>query len=210
MKKNTLGIMTIVFSIICSFVALAGQMIDDGTGNKKYLDDDGYYIVQDDRWIDIDGDGTFLCYYFDSNGNLKTSGSTESGGMVNSTGAYLTPRDYQVNTWKPLDEEEIYSKWVGEYENNHFDPTIKISVQKADADGIQLVYSKKINGVWNDVSYSLYFSEDKMAAFYTLYDTMGNIIQHEAFRLTNGFDLQTTIDETDGRMIQFREFKRIK
>lgn len=185
-------------------------MVDDVTGHKKYIDDDGYYVIQDDRWIDIDEDGTFLCYYFDSNGNLKTSGSTESGGMVNSTGAYLASKDYQINTWKPLDDEEIYNKWIGEYEDNHFNPSIKISIQGADSNGIQLVYSRKINNVWNDNSYSLYFSSDKMSAFYTLYDAFGNIVQHETFRLTNDFDLQTSIDETDERQIKFREFKRIK
>ena len=86
MKKNIFILSTIGFAAVSCFTTFAGQMVDDVTGHKKYIDDDGYYVIQDDRWIDIDEDGTFLCYYFDSNGNLKTSGSTESGGMVNSTG----------------------------------------------------------------------------------------------------------------------------
>ena len=207
-KSNRFLITSILALFLFLFSANAGEMVDDGAGHKMYIDDDGGYVYQDDRWIDVDGDGTYLCYSFDNFGYLRTS-SSAPGGMVNGDGAYLTPRDYQVNTWKPVDDNEIYSKWVGEYVDDTYNPQIKIKIQSADANGAQLICSQIVNGNWTDVTYNLYFSGDKMSAFYTLYDTLGNIVQHEEFRLTNDYSLQASIGEIEDSMLQYRKLRRI-
>jgi len=67
---------------------IAGQFITDEKG-VWYKNDDGTFPKSVWQWIDIDGDGQFLCYGFDENGYVYSSTTTPDGYTTAADGSWL-------------------------------------------------------------------------------------------------------------------------
>ena len=68
--------------------AVAGQFVQDEKG-VRYQNDDGTFATQVWKWLDIDGDGTFLSYAFDENGYLYSNTTTPDGYTAGADGSWI-------------------------------------------------------------------------------------------------------------------------
>ena len=77
MKKAVYGAMTVVFCLLMSVIAYAGQWKQDD-GGWWYQNEDGSYPAAEWKWIDSDGDGVAECYYFYSDGYMAYNNDIEN------------------------------------------------------------------------------------------------------------------------------------
>lgn len=67
---------------------IAGQFVTDEKG-VWYKNDDGTFPKSVWQWIDIDGDGQFLCYGFDENGYVYSGTTTPDGYTTAADGSWI-------------------------------------------------------------------------------------------------------------------------
>lgn len=88
MKRLKQLLASILFSLVMTTSAFAGQWMQDTTG-WWYQNDDGSYPVNCWQWIDGNGDGIAEYYYFNEHGYCLMSTVTPDGNTVNANGAWV-------------------------------------------------------------------------------------------------------------------------
>lgn len=78
----------LIFALMFSFPAFAGEWKQDGTG-YWWQDDNGTYPAGTWQWIDGNQDGTAECYYFNAGGYLLTDATTPDGYTVDGNGCWV-------------------------------------------------------------------------------------------------------------------------
>lgn len=88
-KKSLMALgLTMGMSLSMSLLSYAGEWKEDNIG-KWYQNDDGTYPISQWKWIEFNGGGLEVCYYFNENGYLLINTTTPDNYTVNENGMWI-------------------------------------------------------------------------------------------------------------------------
>lgn len=94
-KKLAAAAFTAAMAMTMGITAFAGEWKSNSTG-WWWVDDDGTNPANEWRWLDGNGDGTFECYYFGSDGYMLSDTTTPDEYQVNADGAWIVNGGVQL------------------------------------------------------------------------------------------------------------------